>query len=102
MSVAARIKQVIDDFEQGNISAAARRLDCSSSGLQKICAGETESPRSDLLHRIVREYGVDPRWLLMGDTEKVATGDGQARREAVKLLREMLNVLEHGPTNENP
>lgn len=94
MTVSERIKRIVDQEEGGNVSAAARRLGCSSSGLQKIYAGETTHPRSDLLVSLVREYGVDPEWLLLG--EEACSTDREStlvRAEAVKLLRRILDEL---------
>ena len=64
--IAARIAQLIDREESGNVAAAARQLGVSQRGLAKVCSGETRHPRVSLLQALVREYGADPAWLLTG------------------------------------
>ena len=93
-SIAARITQLIDRKEGGNVAAAARRLGVSQRGLSKVYSGETRHPRADLLQALVREYGADPAWLLTG----VPAGEWPPSVESdedlsVRLPEELLNAL---------
>jgi transcriptional regulator with XRE-family HTH domain len=95
--IGARIAEVIDRREQGNVSAAARLLGVSQTGLAKIYRGETSDPRADLLVRICEAYSVDPSWLLLGEsraevTQRVAKADAQ--HLAVRILEAVAAVVD--------
>jgi len=97
----ARIAEVIDRREQGNVSAAARRLGVSQTGLAKIYRGETSDPRVDLLVRMCEVYSVDPSWLLLGESkaevaQRVVTADAQ--HLAGRILEAVAAVIDpsHG------
>ena len=92
-SISNRIREVLDREESGNVAAAARKLGYSQRGLAKIYHGETQNPRADLLEAVVRVYEVDPEWLLTGKHPNGAISEAAVRREAVKLLRQLLDRL---------
>jgi len=96
--IARRIRQLIDQHEDGNVTAAAKRLGCSQRGLAKIYAGQTQHPRADLLAAIVEAYEVDPGWLLTGKESRLWAEDrirAEAAREARRLVARMAE--EYGP-----
>ena len=93
--ISERIRHLIDTEDQGNVSAAARRLGCPQRTLAKVYSGETRNPGADLLQAIVERYPVDPAWLLTGvESREWTEREERIRQQAVKLLMRMLESLE--------
>ena len=66
-SIAARIRGLIGGQDYGLIAATARRLAVSEVAL-RITVDEIEPhPTVEVVLAVVREYGVDPTWLLTGE-----------------------------------
>lgn len=94
----ARVKLLIDRYDDSNVTAAARRLRVSQRGLQKVYVGETTEPRLTLVQALVRVYrGADARWILLGDE---ATGgyaerayDAAVESQAKVLVRKLIDDL---------
>lgn len=91
--IVARIRTIIDRYEEGNVSAAARRLGVSQRGLAKCYKGGkggTRDPRVSLVAAIVRTYPrVDVRWLITGRAETSSGAvDAQASMRAAELLEQ--------------
>lgn len=64
---ARRVRIIIDKYDEGNVTAAARRIGVSQRGLAKIYAGETTSPRLDLVQAVIVAYPAeDPLWIVLG------------------------------------
>lgn len=95
--VSQRIREILDRYDDGNVTAAARRLGVSPRGLAKVYNGQTVAPRVDLLLVIAREYPVDPTWLLTGHgSPEWAHSDERVKQEAERLLLEVLERLREG------
>jgi transcriptional regulator with XRE-family HTH domain len=85
--IVARIRTVIDVEEDGNVAQAARKMNISQRGLQKVYSGATRDPRASLISRMAGAYNLDPSWILTG----VKRGSpGSIKREARRLAREMV------------
>jgi hypothetical protein len=66
-AVAARLRALIGAQNDGLLERAARRLQVSEVGL-RISLDELEPhPSIEVLEAVVRDYGVDPTWLLTGE-----------------------------------
>ena len=93
--ISDRIRQLVDEQDGGNVSAAARRLDCPQRTLAKVYSGETKNPRADLLQAVVKFYLVDPGWLLTGvESGTWATGEARTKQQAIHILKQLLESLE--------
>lgn len=109
--LATRIRQIIDKYDHGNVSQAARRLapfvagGVSQRGLTKVYNGETTDPHASLVQAILLAYpGEDPRWVLTGEEEPVEERiERRARVHAHALLSAMLEELtEEAPVTSVP
>lgn len=101
----ARVKLLIDRYDDGNVTAAARRLRVSQRGLQKVYVGETTEPRLTLVQALVRVYrGADARWILLGDESAGGISDRSYEKavesQAQVLLSRMIREM-NGPKNQN-
>jgi hypothetical protein len=66
-AIAARIRGLIGGQDHGIIERTARRLEISEVTL-RISTDELDPhPTLEVLDALVREYGVDPTWLMTGD-----------------------------------
>jgi len=66
-AVAARLRALVGVQNNGLLEHTARRLQVSEVGL-RISLDELEPhPSIEVLEAVVREYGVDPTWLLTGE-----------------------------------
>ena len=65
--IALRIRGLLDGQDQGLIAAAARRLGVSEVALRITIDDIEPHPTLEVILAVVREYGVDPSWLLTGE-----------------------------------
>jgi hypothetical protein len=65
-SIAARIRGLIGG-QDSSISDAAKRLKVDEVSLRMSVDTLAPYPTVDVIAAVVREYGVDPTWLLTGD-----------------------------------
>lgn len=65
-SIAARIRGLIGDLDS-SLSDAARRLRVDEVSLRMSVDTLAPYPTVDVIAAVVREYGVDPTWLLTGE-----------------------------------
>jgi hypothetical protein len=104
--LAARIRQIIDKYDHGNVSQAARRLapfvagGVSQRGLTKVYNGETTDPHASLVQAVLLAYpGEDPRWVLTGEEEPV---EERIERRARVHAHAMLSAMLEGLADETP
>jgi hypothetical protein len=64
-SVAARVRALVD--HDADPAAIARHLRVDELELRMTIDTESPRPTMDVLLAVIREYGVDPTWLLTGD-----------------------------------
>ena len=62
--IAARIRDLIG--REASLKTAAKRLGVAESALRMSVADVAPFPGTDVVAAVVREYGVDPMWLLTG------------------------------------
>src|SRR4051812_17284086 len=65
--VSKRIRGLIAGQDGGNIAATAARLRVAELSLQMAVDELSPEPTAEVLLAIVRDYGVDPMWLITGE-----------------------------------
>jgi hypothetical protein len=88
-SVAARVRTLVDHDEDSDAGAIARRLRVDELEFRMTIDRESPRPTMDVLLAIIREYAVDPTWLLTGDYDssthrRAVDGDRAGLIEVVK------------------
>jgi hypothetical protein len=88
-SVAARVRTLVDHQDDNDAGAIARRLRVDELEFRMTIDVESPRPTMDVLLAIIREYAVDPTWLLTGDYDssthrRAVDGDRAAVIEVVK------------------
>jgi hypothetical protein len=66
-SVAARVRSLIDHEGTGDRAAIARHLRVDELELRMTIDTDSPRPTMDVLLAVIREYGVDPTWILTGE-----------------------------------
>lgn len=66
-AIASRILGLIGGQDHGVIEATARRLQVSEVSLRISIDAIEPHPTLQVIMAVVREYGVDPTWLLTGE-----------------------------------
>jgi hypothetical protein len=99
----ARVRLLIDTFDEGNVTAAARRIGCSQRGLAKVYNGETTQPGLLFLQLLIRAYvnrgrlRVDADWIITGrcrvDKERLAAAKSEFIEQVVEAVRDNLSKL---------
>lgn len=64
-ALAARIRGLISG--QGDLTEIAKRLHVDEVALRISTDEVSPYPTMNVIQAVIREYGVDPSWLLMGD-----------------------------------
>ncbi len=70
-TVPDRLREVCEQFAQGNQTAFARRLGRPQPSVNQILSGRSEKVDASLLADVSREFGVDAGWLVTGEGEMV-------------------------------
>src|ERR1043166_9833456 len=89
-AIAARIRGLIGGQDHGIIERTARRLEISEVTL-RISTDELDPhPTLEVLDALVREYGVDPTWLMTGDYDAAShrRGVGGGRGFCAGIFRQ--------------
>lgn len=105
--IANRIRMLIANNDQGDLSAAARRLALSVDEVQRldeVLAREPPAGRAGLLAIIVRTYHADACWLLTGrETTSITELPPEIRLEVAQLLSEIgSRILAHYRESQLP
>src|SRR6476620_7246169 len=81
-AIARRIQGLIGGQDGGNIAATAARLGVSELSLRMTIDPEAPQPNLLVILAVIREYGVDPTWILTGEydlaTHRQAMEDDRA------------------------
>lgn len=88
-SVATRVRTLVDCQDDIDLAAIARRLRVDELEFRMTIDAESPRPTMDVLLAIIREYAVDPTWLLTGDYDssthrRAVDGDRSGLIEVVK------------------
>lgn len=65
MGLSGRLEQIINHFANGNNSTFAKNLECSEGNVRGYLKGV--QPKAQFLEALVRNYEVNPMWLLTGE-----------------------------------
>jgi hypothetical protein len=86
-AVAARIRGILAGQDDGDVAAAAERLGVSELSLRMSLDDLSPQPTMDVVLAVIRQYGVDPTWLITGNydasTHRQAVVDGPAAAQEV-------------------
>lgn len=81
-AVAERIRTLIGGQDRGDVAVTADRLRVAVQALRRSIDAMSPHPSVNVMASIVREYGVDPTWLLYGrydaDTHAASLAKGTA------------------------
>jgi hypothetical protein len=91
--LAARVRELVDRYDGGNIARAARRIGTREADLRAILSAESSRPNLATLSAIVRGYDVDTWWLISGDTEAESDLPTERRVRTLNLLSELGTTL---------
>src|SRR3954465_7477081 len=67
--LAARVRELVDHTDHGDVAEAARRIGTRECDLRAILTGDSSHPSLAALSAIVRGYDVDTWWLISGELE---------------------------------
>jgi hypothetical protein len=91
--LATRVRALIDNHDEGDVSRAAQRLGTRECDLHALLAGQHAQPNVAALSAIVRGYDVDTWWLITGETD---VGSGMSTEQHIgrlSLLSELGTTL---------
>ena len=71
-AIAGRLRGLIGGQDFGHLDQTAERLGVSELALRLSVDPRSPHPTLDVLAAVVREYAVDPCWLLYGEYDSVA------------------------------
>lgn len=93
-----RIRWIVDEFDGGNQSKAARRLEVSPQAISALYSGNS-APRTETLVALLAAYPlVSAEWLLTGEGERVRTPPTAAQM----ALAEIAKVVERARDTSEP
>jgi len=93
LAISERLRALVGQRAEADISAAARDLSVDEVALGAALDARSPRPTADVLAAIVRTFGVDPTWLLTGEYDgsshaRVLDGDrSAAMSELVQVAR---------------
>ena len=104
--IAARIRTLIARYDEGDITAAARRLARPIPDVyfpERVLSSGNEPDAMEFLATVVRTYEADVCWLITGTTTRSARTppiSSEARGTIVELLDELSDLLINEVRNE--
>jgi len=91
--LAARVRELIDRHDSGDVAKAARRIGTRECDLRTIVNGDSSHPSLAALSAIVRGYDVDCWWLISGEPETASSLPLERRVGTLNLLSELGTTL---------
>jgi hypothetical protein len=91
--LAARVRELIDRFDGGDVATAARRIGARESDLCALLSAQSSQPSVAALSAIVRGYDVDTWWLICGETAYGSDLPTERRVGTLNLLSEIGTAL---------
>lgn len=91
--LAARVRELIDHHDRGDVAQAARRIGTRECDLRAIVRGDSSHPSLAALSAIVRGYDVDTWWLISGELEPGSSLPPERRVGTLNLLSELGTTL---------
>ena len=91
--LAARVRELVDRYDRGDVAQAARRIGTRECDLRAILNGDSSHPSLAALSAIVRGYDVDSWWLISGDLQAGSSLTPERRVGTLNLLSELGTTL---------
>ena len=91
--LAARVRELIDRHDSGDVAKAARRIGTRECDLRAIVNGDSSHPSLAALSALVRGYDVDCWWLISGEAETASSLPLERRVGTLNLLSELGTTL---------
>ena len=91
--LAARVRELIDHHDSGDVAQAARRIGTRECDLRAIVTGDSSHPSLAALSAIVRGYDVDCWWLISGEPQTGSSLSPERRVGTLNLLSELGTTL---------
>ena len=91
--LAARVRELVDRHDRGDVGKAARRIGTRECDLRAILNGDSSHPSLAALSAIVRGYDVDSWWLISGELEPGSSLAPERRVGTLNLLSELGTTL---------
>lgn len=91
--LAARVRDLVDRFDDGDVERAARRIGTRECDLRTIVTAGTDRPSLATLSAIVRGYDVDTWWLISGEKDADSSLPAERRVGTLNLLSELGTTL---------
>ena len=87
--LAARVRELVDRYDGGDVTRAAKRIGARETDLRAILAAQSAKPSLAALSAIVRGYDVDTWWLISGEREAGSGLPAERRIGTLNLLSEL-------------
>lgn len=87
--LAARVRDLVDRHDAGDVARAAKRIGAREMDLRSILGAESSKPSLAALSAIVRGYDVDTWWLISGEREAGSSLPAERRVGTLNLLSEL-------------
>ena len=99
--IAQRLRGLIGDQDRGDLAATARRLHVEELSLRMSVDELSPHPTMEVVMAVIREYGVDPAWLVTGEYQ---SGSHRAWIEGGTLPGPLRDFISHrrGSISEPP
>src|SRR5689334_5167584 len=91
--LAARVRDLVNRGDGGDVARAARRIGTRESDLRAIVDGSSTRPCVAALSAIVRGYDVDTWWLITGETHPGCALPPERRIRTLDLLSQLGTTL---------
>ena len=91
--LAARVRELVDHNDHGDVALAARRIGTRECDLRAILSADSSHPSLAALSAIVRGYDVDTWWLISGEMEAGSSLPAERRVGTLNLLSELGTTL---------
>ncbi|WP_148375263.1 MULTISPECIES: helix-turn-helix domain-containing protein [Butyricimonas] len=103
MNVNERIKCIVDECFDGNVSAFARAIDISQSTLKDIVGGRFSKPGYDVLEKILSAESlfISPDWLMKGKGDMIIQNVNQTNEHGDNINTASGNISVNKTNDEN-
>jgi len=91
--LAARVRDLVDRRDGGDVARAARRIGTRECDLRAIVDASSAHPCVAALSAIVRGYDVDTWWLITGETQPGCSLPAERRIRTLDLLSQLGTTL---------
>ena len=91
--LAARVCDLVERFDGGDVSRAAQHIGAREADLRAILTAQNSHPSLAALSAIVRGYDVDAWWLISGESELGNNVPAERRVGTLNLLSELGTTL---------